>query len=60
MVSVSKKVAAKAVERNRIRRIIKEAIKNTQLQKKAVKFIVRVNIHDLKMQEVKSIINNLL
>lgn len=50
-VVVSKKVAKKAVDRNRIRRIIKEAVRQLNYRKGLV-IIVKNNIADLKTQEI--------
>ena len=48
---VSKKVAKKAVDRNRIKRIIKEAIRKLEIEKKPT-IIVRTNIANLKTHQV--------
>lgn len=52
---VSKKVAILAVDRNRIRRIIKEALRNLNL-KQTLTIIVKRNIADKKTQEVQEIL----
>lgn len=54
---VSKKVAAKAVDRNRIKRIIKEALTRSK-QKGSFVFIVKTNIRDLKTQDMSTILRN--
>lgn len=53
MVSVSKKVAARAVDRNRIKRIIKESLKVSGLTGANIKIIVRKNLAVLKMPEIR-------
>lgn len=50
MIVVSKKVAKRAVDRNRIKRIIKEALRGKTNE--GLKIIVRNNIANLKTQEV--------
>lgn len=53
-VVVSKKVAPKAVDRNRIKRIIKEAIKNLEPYKGSIVIIVKNNVENLKTQTVQA------
>ena len=60
MVVVSKAVSKKAVERNRIRRIVKEAIRKLDLQEKKLKIIVKNNIASLKSYEVAEELKKLL
>jgi len=60
IVVVSKKVAKKATERNRIKRIIKEAIRSLGYQKMGLNIIVKRNIADLKSSQVKSRLVNLV
>lgn len=57
---VSKVVAKKAVDRNRIKRVIKEALRQGLYAKYEFKIIVKKNIADLKMQEVKEKLEKLL
>lgn len=59
VVVVSKAVAKKAVERNRIRRITKEALRELGYQDGLV-IIVKNNIASLKMPEVKKKLENVL
>ena len=56
---VTKKVAPRAVDRNRIKRLIKEALQHLN-SKNGLKIIVRRNIAGLKEQEVQSKIAQLL
>lgn len=58
-IKVSKRIAKKAVDRNRIRRIIKEAIKRLKLEGELA-IIVRRNLTNLKTQEVEQILNKLI
>lgn len=58
-VTVSKKVAAKAVERNRIKRLITHALKAKQNLKGEWFVIVKKNIAHLKMSEVSSKLDKL-
>ncbi len=51
-VVVSKKVAPKAVDRNRIKRLFKEAARKIKFSQEMV-IIVKKNIKDLKMQQVE-------
>ena len=52
---VSKKVAPKAVDRNRIRRLFMEAARKIQLTGELV-IIVKENIKDLKMHQVEKLL----
>ena len=52
IVAVAKKVAPKAVDRNRIKRLIKEAMREVNLEG-TLKIIVKTNISDAKMAQVK-------
>lgn len=52
-VVVSKKTAKKAVDRNRIKRTISEALKAQKLQNLELLVVVRENIASLKTEEVK-------
>jgi len=54
-VVVSKKVAPKAVDRNRIRRLFMEAARKIQLTGELV-IIVKENIKDLKMHQVEKLL----
>jgi len=56
---VSKKISKKAVERNRIKRTIKEALRAKNKQK-GLTIIVKENISGLKMQQVKEKLEKLL
>lgn len=59
VIIVSKAVAKKAVERNRARRIIKEALRDLAYQDGLI-IIVKNNIASLKMQEVKKKLEKIL
>lgn len=60
-VIVSKKVSKKAVDRNRIKRIIHEGVKDIIVNfGKPMIIIVKSNISDLKMSEVKQEIESCL
>ncbi|MBI2327126.1 ribonuclease P protein component [Candidatus Curtissbacteria bacterium] len=50
---ITKKVAPKAVDRNRIKRIIKEALRSAKIQKGQLQIIVKRNIASLKSYQVK-------
>ncbi len=52
-VVITKKVAQRAVDRNRIRRIFKEALKSHDFKKNQIRVIVRKNIAGLKSQELE-------
>lgn len=56
---VSKKVAPKSVDRNRIRRTFKEALKEIAL-KDNLKIIVKENLKGLKTQQIISLLKNSL
>lgn len=55
---VSKKVAKRAVDRNRIKRITKEALRGKTQE--GLKIIVRNNIANLKTQEVEQRLKKIL
>lgn len=60
---ISAKVSKKAVERNRLRRIIREKVKNFLNQTKIGQdfvFIVHPEANKLEAKEIRLIINNLL
>lgn len=57
-VVVSKKVAKRAVDRNRIRRITKEALRGKTNE--GLKIIVRNNIANLKTREVEERLKKIL
>lgn len=59
-VSVSKKVASRAVDRNRIKRIIKEALRKIDSFENPVTFIVKKNIAGLKSYQIEEKLKNLL
>lgn len=59
-VVVSKKVASRAVDRNRIKRIVTESLKGQSSMEGDIRIIVRKNISNLKMTEVKTLIEMLL
>ncbi len=52
VIVVSKKVAPKAVDRNRIKRLIKESLRSMDLGK-SLKIIVKKNVADAKMLQIK-------
>lgn len=52
-VSISKKTAKRAVDRNRIKRTTTEALRGLKLQDLQLVVIVKENIADLKVEEVK-------
>lgn len=55
MVVISKKVAPKAVDRNRIKRLFMEAARKIQLKGELV-IIVKENIKDFKMHQVEKLL----
>lgn len=59
-VVVSKKIAPKAVDRNRIKRLISEALKDEKTFKGGLLFIAKVNFAQLKQYEVDLKIKNIL
>ncbi|MCR4324699.1 MAG: ribonuclease P protein component [Candidatus Curtissbacteria bacterium] len=59
-VVVSKKTAKKAVDRNRIRRITTEAIKELGLKNCELTVIVKNNISEQKTEKVKEALKDLL
>lgn len=59
-ISVSKKVAKKAVDRNRIKRLIAESLRNQKIFAGDLLVIARKNISDLKMNDVKIKLENML
>lgn len=52
-ISVSKKVVPKAVDRNRIKRLVKEALRNLEIRSPHLKVLVKKNFADAKMTQVK-------
>lgn len=56
---VSKKIAKKAVERNRIKRIIRQALKNLNVQN-SLTIIVKKNLASLKSKEIQEKLSQLL
>ena len=52
---ISKKVAPRAVDRNRIKRLFRQAARKIQLTRELV-IIVKKNIKDLKMQQVEKLL----
>lgn len=58
-VTVSKKTASKAVDRNRIRRVITEALKRLDIKGEII-VTVKKNISDLKFSDVQNKLANLL
>jgi len=60
VIVVSKKITKKATERNRIRRIIKEALASVGCKNKNVAVIVKRNIASLKMNQVKKVLSTLI
>lgn len=60
IVTVSKKVAKKAVERNRIKRLILESLRQRDDLSSRFQIIVKKNISGLKMLEVKEKIEKLI
>ena len=60
-VIITKKIAPKAVDRNRIKRIISEALRERINQKEGgLTLIVKKNIAHFKKQEVSTIIERLI
>ncbi|HSX18717.1 MAG TPA: ribonuclease P protein component [Candidatus Saccharimonadales bacterium] len=59
-ITVSKKVAKKAVDRNRIKRVLSEVINSTGLKNLHFLIIVKNNIATLKTQEVEEKLTKLL
>lgn len=57
---ISKKVSKKAVERNRTKRIIREALRDLNLRKLNIRIIVKNNIAYLKKDQVRKIISQIL
>src|SRR4030042_3517937 len=57
---VSKKVASRAVDRNRIKRLIAESLRSQQEFNGELVIIVKKNIADFKMVKVKEKLNLLL
>ena len=57
---ITKKVAPRAVDRNRIRRVVKEALKENVPVQGHIKIIVKNNLANLKMQEVSKKLTPLL
>ena len=57
---VSKKVAPKAVDRNRMKRLIKEALRSFDNNYPNLKVIVRKNFANAKMAQVKDYLATLL
>lgn len=59
-IAVSKKVAKRAVDRNRIKRIIKEALRKTDTHQSSMTFKVKKNIVGLKSYQIEEKLKNLL
>ena len=59
-VTISKKIAKKAVDRNRIKRITLEAIKELDIKNGNLTVSVRKNISTLKSPQVKQIIKGII
>ena len=59
-VVVPKKAAKKAVDRNRIRRIIQEAVKELGFKKGNVIIFVRKNMAELKKDETKKLLEDII
>lgn len=59
-ITITKKVAPKAVDRNRIKRIIKEALRSAKIDKAQLQVIVKKNIASLKSYQVKEKIEKFL
>jgi len=57
---VSKKVAPLAVDRNRVKRLIKEALRQMAMDSSSLKIIVKKNIADAKMAQVKDELTTML
>ena len=53
---VTKKTATKAVDRNRIKRIIKEALRALNIDQGKFQIIIRRNIAKLKTHQIKTVI----
>ncbi len=53
VIVISKKVAKLAVDRNRIRRLFKEALKSLNFKEGEIKIVVKKNISEYKMPEVQ-------
>lgn len=60
VIVVSKKVAPRAVDRNRIKRLIKEAIRQIMTENYSLKIIVKKNVADAKMAEVANQLSALI
>lgn len=59
-IAVSKKIAARAVDRNRIKRIIKEALRKTDNLNVSLTIIVKKNIAGLKSYQVAEKLKKIL
>lgn len=59
-ITITKKVAPKAVDRNRIKRIIKEALRSAKIEKGQLQIIVKRNIANLKSYQVQEKIEKFL
>lgn len=59
-IAVSKKVAKRAVDRNRIKRIIREALRKNDTLKEPAVFILKKNIASLKSYQVEQLIKEVL
>ena len=59
-VVVSKKITKKAVQRNRIRRIVKEALRSIGFEESKLVIIVKKNIANLKTNQVKKELADLI
>lgn len=60
LIIVTKKVAKKAVDRNRIRRLIVEALRAIDRTKESPTIIVKKNLANLKMDQIKQKLEKLL
>lgn len=60
VIVISKKIAPLAVDRNRIKRLIKEALRQMEYKNNRLKIIVKKNFSGAKMTQVKDIISALL
>ena len=57
---VTKKVAPKATDRNRIKRTVTEAVKNNKDLEGNLKIVVLKNISDLKTSQIQELLGQLL
>lgn len=59
-VSVSKKIASKAHQRNRIKRLVSEAFRNKNIFEGEIAIFARSNLSSLKLAEVQKRLTKLL